>query len=85
MSVMDTVSEPAQTEREKHIRSVDVRQRTQCRERVCFVCFSKRDSASNRQHFRAEREKKKQRQRQFAHHAAAQVTFLTAFFQQSQC
>lgn len=72
MSVMDTVSEPAQTEREKHIRSVDVRERTQCKQRVCFVCFS-------------EREKKKQRQRQFAHHAAAQVTFLTAFFQQSQC
>lgn len=46
MSVMDTVSEPAQTEREKYIRSVGVRERTQCRQRVRFVCFSERETDS---------------------------------------
>lgn len=81
MSVMDTVSEPAQTEREKYIRSVGVRERTRCRQRVRFVCFSERETDS----ILEQRGKKTQRQRQFAHHAAAQVTFLTAFFQQSQC
>lgn len=82
MSVMDTVSEPAQTETEKYIRSVGVRECTRCRQRVRFVCFSERETDS----ILGQRGKKKnQRQRQFAHHAAAQVTFLTAFFQQSQC
>lgn len=46
MSVMDTVSEPAQTEREKYIRSVGVRERTRCRQRVRFVCFSERETDS---------------------------------------
>lgn len=46
MSVMDTVSEPAQTEREKYIRSVGVRERTRCTQRVRFVCFSERETDS---------------------------------------
>lgn len=46
MSVIDTVSEPAQTEREKYIRSVGVRERTRCRQRVRFVCFSERETDS---------------------------------------
>lgn len=46
MSVMDTVSEPAQTEREKYIRRVGVRERTRCRQRVRFVCFSERETDS---------------------------------------